>query len=67
MIDVRPTGRPTGQTSACGKNVNVAIFSNTINMINVKHCMVVVLTELYPFIPLSMNLLNTAAVSHSFN
>ena len=37
----------------CGKNFNVAIFSDTIIMINVKLCMMVVLIELYPFIPLS--------------
>ena len=32
------------------------IFSDIINMINVKLCMMVVLIELYPFIPLSLNL-----------
>ena len=39
-----------GQVSICGKSLNVAIFSDTINMINVKLCMMVVLIEHYPFI-----------------
>ena len=34
-----------------GKNFNVAIFSKTLNVINVKHCMMVVLIELYLLIP----------------
>ena len=45
MFSVRPDG-----VSVCGKNFNVAIFSDTINMINVKLCMMVVLIEFYPFI-----------------
>ena len=49
-------GLPAGQLSICGKNLNVEIFLHTINMINVKLCMVVVLTEFYPFIPLSVTL-----------
>ena len=43
--------------SVCGKTFNVAIFSDTINMINVKFCMMVVLIELCPFIPLSLTLI----------
>ena len=39
-----------------GKEFNVAIFSDIINMINVKIHMMVVLIELYPFIPLSITL-----------
>ena len=35
-----------------GKNCNVAIFFNTVNVINVKLCMVL-LIELYLFIPFS--------------
>ena len=38
--------------SVCGKNFNIAVFSDIVNMINVKVCMMVVLTELYSFIPL---------------
>ena len=34
------------------QNFNIAIFSDTVNMINVKLCMTVVLTELYQFISL---------------
>ena len=34
------------------KNFNIGIFLDTINMINVKLCMVVVLFELDLFIPL---------------
>ena len=40
--------------SVFGKNFNAAIFSDTINMIIVKLCMVVSLIERYPFIPLSV-------------
>ena len=46
-------GRPP---SVCGKHLNAAIFSDTINRINVKLRMMVVLIELYPFIPLSVTL-----------
>ena len=45
MISVRPAGR----LPVSVKNVNVAIFSGTINMINFKLFMIVVLT-----IPLSV-------------
>ena len=41
--------------SACNKNI-VAIFSDTIKMMNVKLGMIVVLNKLYPFIPLSVTL-----------
>ena len=37
MISVRAAGR----VSVGGKNLNVAIISDTINMINVKFCMMV--------------------------
>ena len=33
-----------------GKNLNVAIFSDTINVVNVKLCMMVILIEIYLFI-----------------
>ena len=52
MISVKPACR----VSICGKNFNVAIFSDAMNMINVKLCITVVLIALYPFIPLSMTL-----------
>ena len=35
------------------KTFRFAIFSDTVNMINVKLCMMVVLIDLYSFIPLS--------------
>ena len=53
VISVRPAGR----VSVCGKNINVAIFSDTVNMIKDKLCVMVVLIELYPFIPLSVTLI----------
>ena len=43
--------------SECGKNFNVAIFSDIIYKIKVKLCMLVVLIELYTFIPLSVTLI----------
>ena len=36
------------------RNFNTEIFSKTINVINVKLCMTVLLIELYLFIPLSL-------------
>ena len=58
-----------GQVSICGKNFNFVIFSDTVNMINVKLCMMVVLIELYLFISLSVTLIvfQVTAVSNSFN
>ena len=38
------------------KNFNVAIFSDTINVINVKLCMMVLLIKLYQFIVLSVTI-----------
>ena len=46
------------------KHFNVAIFSDTINVINVKLGMELVLMELYPFTPLSVTL--TVCQGHSF-
>ena len=50
-------------TSVCGmlnvrlarlvQNLSVGIFLDTVNVINVTLCTVVVLNELYPFVPLS--------------
>ena len=41
--------------SVCGKNITVAIFSDTVN-VKMSLCMTVVLIELCPFIPLSVTL-----------
>ena len=35
------SARPAGWLSVCGKNFTIAIFSDTINMINVKLCLLV--------------------------
>ena len=53
------------QLSVCGKNFYIAIFLDTINMINVKLCMMVVLIELYPFMLFSVTLI--VFQGHSFN
>ena len=54
MISVRLTGQP----SICmWQKLNVVIFSDTINVMNIKLCIMGVLTELYPFIPLSVTLI----------
>ena len=42
--------------SVCGKNFNNAILSDTMDMINVKLCMMIVLIELCPFVSLSVTL-----------
>ena len=62
MINVRPAGRPIDLR---GKNFVVAIFSES--MINVKLCMVVLLTELYRLISLSMTLIFQGHSGVSFN
>ena len=54
MINVRAA---SGPSKTMGKNFNIAICINTINMINVKLGMVVVLIELYPFMPFSVTLI----------
>ena len=51
-------GRQAGRwTVRRGKDFHVAIFSDTINLINANLCMMVLLAELYPFIPLSVTLI----------
>ena len=45
-----------GQVSGLTENVNIGIVSGTINVMNVKLCMLVLLIELYLVIPLSVNL-----------
>ena len=64
MTDFRPA-----DIYACGKSMNVAIFSDTINMIIIKHCMNLLLIELYPFILFQWPWLyfKVTAVSNSFN
>ena len=46
-----------GQVSGLTENVNIGIVSDTINVMNVKLCMMVLLTELYLVIPLSVTLI----------
>ena len=45
-----------GQVSVLVQNFDIGIYSDTINMINVKLCMMVPLIELYLFMPLSVTL-----------
>ena len=55
MISVRPVDWLN--VPVRGKNFNVEIFLDIIHMINVRLCMMVILIELYPFIPLSVTLI----------
>ena len=48
---------PAGRVLECGRYFNNVIFLNAINMVSVKLCMVVILVELYSFIPLSVTLI----------
>ena len=45
-----------GQVFGLVANFNIGIYSDTIKVINVKLCMMVLLIELYLFIPLSVTL-----------
>ena len=57
-VCVMISGRqPASRVSVCGKNFNVAIFSDTMNMTNVKLCMIGMVIELNPFQPLSVTLI----------
>ena len=48
-----PAGRPTSRMIVRrGKNFNVGICSDTVNVINVKPCLMVLLVELYLVTPL---------------
>ena len=49
--------RPASQVSECSRNFKVTFFLDTMNMINVKLCVMVVFTELYPFIPFSVTMI----------
>ena len=53
MISVRLAS----QVSICGKDLNVAIFSDTVSMINGKLFMIVVVIELFQFSPFSVTLI----------
>ena len=46
-----------GQGSGLVRNVNMGIYSDTINMINVKLCMIVLFIEFHLFTPLSVTLI----------
>ena len=50
-------------------NFSVVIFSDTINVINVKLCIMEILAKLNLFMPLSVTLTNlkVTAVSNNFN
>ena len=50
----------------CDKNFNVAIFLDTMNVMDVNFCMMVLLMELYLFIPLSLTLTKVTRVSDCF-
>ena len=52
-----------GQVSGLVENFNIRIYSDTINVIHVELCMMVLLYELYMFITLSVTL--TIFESHS--
>ena len=54
MSSVKPAVWLAGPLFCSGKNFNIAIFVDTIDIINVKFCMMVLLIEFYPFIPLSV-------------
>ena len=45
-----------GQVSGLVKNFIIGIYSDTMTVVNIKLCMMVLLIKLYLFIPLSMTL-----------
>ena len=51
MVSIRPAAC---WLSGVAKKINIVIFSDTINVINVKLCMMLLLIDLYLFIPLSV-------------
>ena len=53
MISVRPLA---SCVSVCGKNFNIVIFLDTMNMINFELCMVVVFVEFYRLKPFLVTL-----------
>ena len=59
-----------GQVPGLVKNFNIEIYSDTINVINVKFCMMVLLIALYLFISTSVTwttYFKVTAVWNSFN
>ena len=60
-----------GQVSDLVENFNIGIFSDTITVMNVKLCMIVLLIELYLFIRLSVTLsldhISKSQQCHSLN
>ena len=72
LISVRAVqlaGCPANKVSICGKNFNVVIFSDTINMINVKLYKLLLLTELCPSYHFQWlwSYFKVTAVSNRFN
>ena len=64
MISARPAG--WGFLRKVAKTLNVAIFSDPIDMINVKLCMMVVVLNMFcPCIPLSLSVTLVAFQGHS--
>ena len=64
MINDGPAGQVIVQHN---ENFNIGIFSDTLNGINVKLCMIVLLIELYLFVPLSVPYFKVKGVSNNFN
>ena len=56
MIGVEPAGRQIVDVSGRDKNLNVGIFSDTMNVVSMKLYMMVLSINHYPFIPLSVTL-----------
>ena len=54
-----------GQVSGLAENVNIGIVSGTINVVNVKLCMLVLLIELYLVIPLSVTLIRSEGYNNT--
>ena len=50
VISVRPASQPAGH----GRNFHIVIFLDTVNVLKVKVCMIVELSELSSFVPLSV-------------
>ena len=57
MISIRTAGQQPVDCPYVAKTFNIAIFSDIIDRINVNLCMIEILTELYPNVPLSVTLI----------
>ena len=68
-VSVMISVRLAGPLSICGIHFDVGIFSDTTDVVNIKLCIMVVLIEVYPFIPLSVTLIvfQRHRASDSFN